>query len=78
MNAPGLKLVCRPSYSLAAEKVGSPFDYPLSSRYDENDMIFILDKVKIPWKTFLFTAIRLKRPRFYPVLAFCTALRSTV
>ncbi|MCC8421195.1 MULTISPECIES: 4-hydroxyphenylacetate 3-hydroxylase family protein [Photorhabdus] len=50
MNAPGLKLVCRPSYSLMANKMGSPFDYPLSSRFDENDTIIILDKVKVPWE----------------------------
>ncbi|TDB48727.1 Pyoverdin chromophore biosynthetic protein pvcC [Photorhabdus luminescens subsp. mexicana] len=50
MNAPGVKLICRPSYSMAADKMGSPFDYPLSSRFDENDTIMILDKVKVPWE----------------------------
>ena len=29
---------------------GSPFDYPLSSRLDENDAIFITDKVLVPWE----------------------------
>ena len=29
---------------------GSPFDYPLSSRLDENDTILVLDKVLIPWE----------------------------
>ncbi len=30
--------------------MGSPFDYPLSSRLDENDTIMVLDKVLIPWE----------------------------
>lgn len=50
MNAPGVKLICRPSYSAAAAVMGSPFDYPLSSRLDENDTILVLDKVLIPWE----------------------------
>ena len=50
MAAPGLKLICRPSYSAAAAVMGSPFDYPLSSRLDENDTILVLDKVLIPWE----------------------------
>ncbi|OCQ54190.1 4-nitrophenol 2-monooxygenase, oxygenase component [Photorhabdus australis subsp. thailandensis] len=50
MNSPGLKLICRPSYALAADRMGSPFDYPLSSRFDENDTIIVLDKVKVPWE----------------------------
>src|SRR5690349_2997067 len=37
MNAPGVKLICRTSYEQAADALGSPFDYPLSSRFDEND-----------------------------------------
>ncbi|MEW1829968.1 4-hydroxyphenylacetate 3-hydroxylase N-terminal domain-containing protein [Streptomyces sp. NPDC088196] len=50
MGAPGLKLICRPSYAANAAAMGSPFDYPLSSRLDENDTIFVLDKVLIPWE----------------------------
>lgn len=50
MNAPGMKLICRPSYSATAAVMGSPFDYPLSSRLDENDTILVLDKVLIPWE----------------------------
>ncbi len=34
--------------------MGSPFDYPLSSRFDENDAIFILDEALIPWEYVLF------------------------
>ena len=50
INAPGLKLFCRASYEHAAQRYGAPFDYPLSSRFDENDAIFVLDKVFIPWE----------------------------
>jgi 4-hydroxyphenylacetate 3-monooxygenase len=49
-NAPGVKLFCRPSYEMAAAAVGSPFDYPLSSRLDENDSIIVFDKVFVPWE----------------------------
>jgi 4-hydroxyphenylacetate 3-monooxygenase len=50
MAAQGMKLICRPSYSMTAAGMGSPFDYPQSSRLDENDSIFILDRVLIPWE----------------------------
>lgn len=50
MNAKGMKLICRPSYELVAGMAGSPFDYPLSSRFDENDAILILDNVFVPWE----------------------------
>lgn len=50
MNAPGVKLICRPSYSATAAVMGTPFDYPLSSRLDENDTILVLDKALVPWE----------------------------
>jgi 4-hydroxyphenylacetate 3-monooxygenase len=50
MDAPGLKLLCRNSYELGAAVMGTPFDYPLSSRLDENDAIFVLDNVLVPWE----------------------------
>ena len=50
MDSPGLKLICRQSYEMASQRMGSPFDQPLSSRLDENDTIFVLDRVKIPWE----------------------------
>jgi len=49
-EAPGLKLFCRPSYEMTAAAMGSPFDYPLSSRLDENDSIIVFDKVFVPWE----------------------------
>lgn len=50
MDSPGLTLICRPSYSVAAQATGAPFDYPLSSRLDENDAILVLDEVFVPWE----------------------------
>jgi 4-hydroxyphenylacetate 3-monooxygenase len=49
-DTPGLKLLCRTSYSAMSAVMGSPFDYPLSSRLDENDTILILDRVLVPWE----------------------------
>ncbi|WAC27707.1 4-hydroxyphenylacetate 3-hydroxylase family protein [Ancylobacter sp. SL191] len=46
MNLPGIKLLSRRSYEGA---VSSSFDYPLSSRFDENDALLYFDDVKIPW-----------------------------
>src|SRR5947207_4214740 len=48
-NAPGVKFLCRTSYEMTSTVMGSPFDYPLSSRLDENDAIFIMDKFLVPW-----------------------------
>lgn len=53
MNAPGVKMISRQSYELIAAKDGSPFDYPLSSRFDENDAVIVLDRVFIPWENVL-------------------------
>lgn len=53
MDAPGVKVITRSSYELAATRHGGPFDYPLSSRLDENDAIFILDRALIPWENVL-------------------------
>ena len=48
-NAPGVKLICRTSNEYRAAVLGSPFDYPLSSRVDENDAILVFDEVFVPW-----------------------------
>lgn len=49
-GAPGVKLLCRVSNEYRAAALGSPFDYPLSSRLDENDAILVLDRVFVPWE----------------------------
>jgi 4-hydroxyphenylacetate 3-monooxygenase len=53
MNQQGTKLICRPSYEYMAATVGSPFDYPLSSRFDENDAVLVFEEALIPWENFL-------------------------
>lgn len=50
MTLPGVKLICRNSYEYQAALSGSPFDYPLSSRMDENDAVLIFDDVLLPWE----------------------------
>ena len=74
MDTPGVKLICRPSYEMAAAATGSPWDYPLTSRYDENDAIFIFDNAFIPWENvFIYRDIeRLKA--FYPRSGFANGL----
>jgi len=70
MDAPGVKLICRNSYEEIATKLGTPFDYPLSSRFDENDAIFVLDKVLIPWENILVHRDTEKILSFYPRSGF--------
>lgn len=53
MNAKGVKLICRTSYEMQAGLTGNAYDYPLSSRFDENDAILILDNVFVPWEDVL-------------------------
>src|SRR5882757_8860163 len=53
MNSPGVKLFCRASYEMMASVMGTPYDYPLSSRFDENDAIFVFDNAFIPWEDVL-------------------------
>src|ERR1700760_3378577 len=70
MNAPGVKLICRTSYEAMADAVGSPYDYPLSSRFDENDAIFVFDNVLIPWENVLVHRDIEKIKTFYPRSGF--------
>jgi len=41
---PGLRFICRDSFA----KTCDPFDYPLSSRFDEQDAFVIFDDVEVP------------------------------
>ena len=45
MNSPGLKTICRPSFT----RNGSTQDFPLSSRFDEMDATVVFDEVLVPW-----------------------------
>jgi aromatic ring hydroxylase len=69
-NAKGVKFICRVSNEQHAAVLGSPFDYPLSSRLDENDAIFIMDEVFVPWEdVFVFGDIE-KANTFFPRSGF--------
>ena len=68
MNAPGVKLFCRTSYEMTASVMGTPFDYPLSSRFDENDAIFVFDNAFIPWEDVLLHRDLEKLKIFFPAV----------
>jgi 4-hydroxyphenylacetate 3-monooxygenase len=46
--APGLKFICRPS--VVHRNAGSAMDYPLSSRFDEQDALAVFDDLLVPWE----------------------------
>ncbi|WP_367138561.1 4-hydroxyphenylacetate 3-hydroxylase family protein [Saccharothrix sp. HUAS TT1] len=50
LDTPGMKVICRPSYE---QKANSPYDNPLSSRFDENDAVLVFDRAFIPWENVL-------------------------
>ncbi|MFE7661785.1 4-hydroxyphenylacetate 3-hydroxylase family protein [Streptomyces celluloflavus] len=50
MDNPGVRLICRTPYANPAR---GPFDAPLSSRFDENDSVLLLDEALIPWEDVL-------------------------
>lgn len=77
MDTPGVKLICRPSYEMTAEVMGTPFDYPLSSRLDENDAIFIFDQVLVPWENVFVYGDTEKANNFFPQTGFIPASAST-
>jgi 4-hydroxyphenylacetate 3-monooxygenase len=70
MAAPGLKLISRASYENTAAVMGTPFDYPLSSRLDENDAVFVLDNTFIPWEDVLVYGDIDAANNFFPQTGF--------
>jgi 4-hydroxyphenylacetate 3-monooxygenase len=50
IDAPGQTLICRRSYE---ETATNPFDFPLSSRFDENDAVIVFDNAFIRWEDVL-------------------------
>src|ERR1700739_3613959 len=70
MNTPGIKLICRPSYEFAAAATGSAWDYPLTSRFDENDAIFVFDNAFIPWENVIIHRDIERLKGFYPQSGF--------
>ena len=70
MGAEGVKLISRASYELNAAVMGTPFDYPLSSRLDENDSILVFDKVLVPWENVFVYGDVEKINAFFPASGF--------
>jgi 4-hydroxyphenylacetate 3-monooxygenase len=70
LNTPGVKLICRASSEMMASVMGTPFDYPLSSRFDENDAIFVFDNAFIPWEDVLLHRDLEKLKTFFPQSGF--------
>src|SRR5262249_15833981 len=69
-GAKGVQLICRVSNEMRAAMLGSPFDYPLSSRLDENDAIFVMDDVFVPWEDVFVYADVEKANNFFPRTGF--------
>ncbi len=53
MNSPGVKLQCRPSSNALTRLYGTPFDYPLTSRFEDNDALLTFDSALVPWENVL-------------------------
>jgi len=67
MDTPGTKLLSRASYEQNAH---SPFDHPLSSRFDENDAVLVFDNAFIAWENFLVYRDVERANSFYPASGF--------
>ena len=67
MDTRGAKLLCRSSYE---DKAISPFDHPLSSRFDENDAVLVFDNAFIPWENILIYREVEKANAFYRASGF--------
>jgi aromatic ring hydroxylase len=46
VNLPGIKQICRDPFTMRPQTA----DHPLSTRYDEHDVLMIFDDVLIPWE----------------------------
>ncbi len=63
LEARGLKILSRKSYEASAV---SPWDNPLSHRFDENDSVIYFDDVKVPWdRVFLHGDTDMCRAQFH-------------
>jgi 4-hydroxyphenylacetate 3-monooxygenase len=61
--SPGLKLYPRRPYAPAQT---GPYDYPLSTRFDESDSLAVFDDVFVPWeRVFVYRDIALTRDQFF-------------
>lgn len=67
MDTPGKTLISRRSYEQSAQ---SPWDQPLSSRFDENDAVVVFDEAFIPWENVLVYRDVEKATGFYAASGF--------
>lgn len=67
MDTPGCVLLSRSSYEARA---ASPFDHPLSSRFDENDAVLVFKEALIPWENVLIYRDVEKANSFFPRSGF--------
>lgn len=67
LDTPGQRLLSRRSYERTAD---SPFDHPLSSRFDENDAVIVFDNAFIPWENVLVYRDTEKATGFYAQSGF--------
>jgi paerucumarin biosynthesis protein PvcC len=67
MDTPGKKLMSRRSYEADAR---SPWENPLSSRFDENDAVVLFDDAFIPWENVLVYRDVKKATGFYASSGF--------
>jgi 4-hydroxyphenylacetate 3-monooxygenase len=65
LNNPHAHLICRKPFG-----TGSPFDQPLSSRFDENDAVLILNEAFIPWEDVLVYRDIARSTQFYAQSGF--------
>jgi 4-hydroxyphenylacetate 3-monooxygenase len=62
-STPGMKMYCRRPYNTTAT---SEFDYPLTSRYDEHDVLMVFDDVLVPWdRVFINRNLTALRRQFF-------------
>lgn len=75
MNAPGLKHICRSTFTHEADAK----EYPLTSRLDEVESLLIFDDVEIPWDDVFFyentKAATIVRSSLHRYAAFSLMLR---
>jgi 4-hydroxyphenylacetate 3-monooxygenase len=63
VSTPGLKLYPRRPYATAQT---GPYDYPLSTRFDETDSLAVFDDVFVPWeRVFVYRDVALTRNQFF-------------
>jgi len=72
-NAPGVRILCREPFSGR-----SPFDHPVSSRFDEQDALVIFDDVFVPWERVFLARQPLAANRLFRARVMAWAIHAAV